>query len=168
MHRGYKSRPAENRAVFRYLSKGKASQTSEYFRRLCTGEFRIDSAPIGYKYAEFSKVFPGQYLLVSIQDNQREYTSLLEEDLFSQDFIENDEEKHEFGYVGLSSSDQKGEFYICFEDCAWMDGVTSCFGRIYPYDRDGEGFALLKMIETAMVNPVNKKGKIFISQCGQL
>lgn len=87
----------------------------------------------------------------------------------SEEVLENPEEKHEFGVVGLAKCGGKNEFYLALHDCQWMDGVTACIGRLFPFEIGSESFEVLRIIEGIMMDPnFRKTQKVFISQCGQL
>jgi cyclophilin family peptidyl-prolyl cis-trans isomerase len=94
---------------------------------------------------------------------------LIQECFEDQDFIENPQETHVYGSIGLVDDHKKSDFYITFSDCQWMDGITPCFGRLYPYDIENEAFKTLKLIEKlpASVGGKSEK-KIVIYECGQM
>ena len=87
-------------------------QTAEYFRKLCTGEFNIDGNMIGYKDGEITNIYPVQYVIGNLINSQVVDISELDNV-----FIENVEEKHCFGVLGLTSDTKPSEFYITLSDC---------------------------------------------------
>ena len=88
---------------------------------------------------------------------------------FEQNLIENNEEKHQYGAIGLASEDNKTDFYITFSECSWMDKINPCFGRLYPYDPNSESFAVLKILENSLTLSGGRPSqRLFISQCGQM
>uniref|UniRef100_A0A665USV3 Peptidyl-prolyl cis-trans isomerase n=1 Tax=Echeneis naucrates TaxID=173247 RepID=A0A665USV3_ECHNA len=123
-------------------------KTAENFRQFCTGEFRKDGVPIGYKGCTFHR-----------------YTiNIIYRGPFAD---ENFRMKH--SAPGLLSMANSGpgtngcQFFITCTKCDWLDGKHVVFGKVV------DGLLIMRKIENVPTGPNNKpKLPIVIAQCGEM
>nr|CAD7578475.1 unnamed protein product [Timema californicum] len=141
-------------------------KTCENFREFCTGEYRRDGVPLGYKGATFHRVIKD----FMIQGG---------------DFVNGDGTGVMSVVVGVdlaltcgsvltslrlvlfqanSGKDTNGcQFFITCAKCNFLDGKHVVFGRVV------DGLLVMRKIENVPTGPNNKpKIPVVISQCGQM
>ncbi|MPC14552.1 Peptidyl-prolyl cis-trans isomerase H [Portunus trituberculatus] len=140
-------------------------KTSENFRQFCTGEYRKDGVPIGYKGASFHRVIKdfmiqgGDFVRGDGTGTQSIYGPSFPDENFLL--------KHDGpGLLSLANSgkDTNGcQFFITCAKCDFLDGKHVVFGRVI------EGLLVMRKIENVPTGPNNKpKIPVVISQCGQM
>mmetsp|Transcript_764 Transcript_764/g.1034 ORF Transcript_764/g.1034 Transcript_764/m.1034 type:complete len:192 (+) Transcript_764:70-645(+) len=140
-------------------------KTAENFRQLCTGEYRIDGKPQGYKGCHFHRVWrnfmiqTGDFTSRDGQGNMSIYGTTFKDESFQL--------KHSSaGLLSMANSgaDTNGsQFFITCAGADWLDGKHVVFGRVI------EGLRVVRMIENVPVTPQNKpKIDVVITQCGQM
>uniref|UniRef100_A0AAX7TUW8 Peptidyl-prolyl cis-trans isomerase n=1 Tax=Astatotilapia calliptera TaxID=8154 RepID=A0AAX7TUW8_ASTCA len=135
-------------------------KTAENFRQFCTGEFRKDGVPIGYKGCTFHRYSRGS--LTSVGDG----TGICS--IYRGPFAdENFRIKH--SAAGLLSMANSGpgtngcQFFITCTKCDWLDGKHVVFGKLV------DGLLVMRKIENVPTGPNNKpKLPIVIAQCGEM
>ncbi|KAJ7687857.1 cyclophilin-like domain-containing protein [Mycena rosella] len=140
-------------------------KTAENFRQLCTGEFRVNSRPQGYKNATFHRVVPnfmcqgGDFL-----KGDGTGTFSIYGDKFPD---ENFQEKH-LG-PGLLSMANSGpntngcQFFITTAKCDFLDGKHVVFGKVI------DGMLTLRKIENVQTGQNNRpKLVVKIVECGEM
>lgn len=167
-------------------------KTSENFRQLCTGEYRKDGMPLGYKGANFHRVIKdfmiqgGDFVNVSVKIpinsianihsniivdvflyfKQSDGTGV--NSIYGGTFAdENFTLKHDSpGLLSMANSgkDTNGcQFFITCAKCNFLDNKHVVFGRVL------DGLLIMRKIENVPTGPNNKpKLPIVISQCGEL
>ncbi|KAG5643464.1 Peptidyl-prolyl cis-trans isomerase H [Asterophora parasitica] len=157
-------------------------KTAENFRQLCTGEYRVNSRPQGYKNATFHRVpnfmcqggdflkgdgtgsfsIYGDKFPVRHPTPLYDYTTLLR---LSKD--ESFQEKHTG--PGLLSMANSGpgtngcQFFITTAKCDFLDGKHVVFGRVI------DGMLTLRKIENVPTGPNNRpKLVVKITECGEM
>ncbi|KAH9475047.1 Peptidyl-prolyl cis-trans isomerase H [Psilocybe cubensis] len=147
-------------------------KTAENFRQLCTGEYRVNSRPQGYKNATFHRVpnfmcqggdflkgdgtgsfsiygdkFPVSHLL-SVHEH---FSSALKD--------ENFQEKH----TGPGPNTNGCQFFITTAKCDFLDGKHVVFGKVI------DGMLTLRKIENVATGPNNRpKLVVKITECGEM
>ena len=127
---------------------------------------KYEDHPLGYMNSEVIKIYKDQYLLIDSPDSKI-LNELLHEE--KQGFTENIQEIHEIGSLGVTCDRSISEFYLTFSKCEWLNGVTVCFGRIYPFEKPSESLEVLQELEQVFTLPGGRPNvQIRIRQCGQM
>ncbi|CEG68369.1 hypothetical protein G6F70_000074 [Rhizopus microsporus] len=140
-------------------------KTAENFRQLCTGEYKVNGVPQGYKNCLFHRVIKdfmvqgGDFL----KGDGTGSLSIYGDKFPDENFIE----KH--NGAGLLSMANSGpntngcQFFITCDACNFLDGKHVVFGRLI------DGLLTLRKIENVATGPNNKpKLPVKITECGQM
>ncbi|XP_065212287.1 peptidyl-prolyl cis-trans isomerase H [Planococcus citri] len=141
-------------------------KTCENFRQFCTGEYKSNGLPTGYKGSTFHRVIKdfmiqgGDFINGDGTGSLSIYSGLQFAD-------ENFNMKHDApGLLAMANSgkDTNGcQFYITCTNTNFLDGKHVVFGRVI------DGLLVVRKIENVPTGPNNKpKIPIIISQCGQM
>lgn len=141
-------------------------KTAENFRQFCTGEYRKDTVPLGYKGSHFHRVIK-DFMVQGGDFVNGDGTGCMSIYAGATFADENFMVKHiEPGLMSMANSgkDTNGcQFFITAAKCDFLDGKHVVFGRVI------DGMLVVRKIENAPVGPNNKpKVEITISQCGQM
>lgn len=150
------------------LFKDVASRTAENFRQFCTGEKKMNNAPIGYKDCAFHRVIRdfmiqgGDFVKGDGTGCTSIYGSSFEDETF--------ELKHD--RAGLLSMANSGpntngcQFFITCGECRWLDNKHVVFGQVL----DSESMLVVRKVENVTVDGKTSRPKIpvTIAECGQL
>ncbi|CAH1773072.1 unnamed protein product [Owenia fusiformis] len=141
-------------------------KSAENFRQFCTGEYRKDGVPIGYKGCPFHRVIKDFMVQGGdfISGDGVGLTSIYGGIAFAD---ENFKLKHTgAGILSMANSgkDTNGcQFFITCAKCDFLDGKHVVIGRVT------EGLLVLRKIENVPTGPNNKpKIPVQISQCGEM
>ena len=141
-------------------------KTAENFRQFCTGEYRKDGVPLGYKGASFHRVIKDFMVQCGdfVNGDGTGCMSIYAGSTFAD---ENFSIKHtEPGLLSMANSgkDTNGcQFFITAAKCDFLDGKHVVFGRVI------DGMLVVRKVENAPVGANNKpKVDIIVSQCGQM
>lgn len=166
-------------------------KTSENFREFCTGEYRRDGVPLGYKGATFHRVIKdfmiqgGDFVNVSTIFFFNLQIKLILLELIQKPYFQGDGTgvmsiyggstfadenfvlKHDSpGLLSMANSgkDTNGcQFFITCAKCNFLDNKHVVFGRVI------DGLLVMRKIENVPTGPNNKpKIPVTISQCGQM
>ncbi|KAF8742314.1 hypothetical protein AX14_005184 [Amanita brunnescens Koide BX004] len=140
-------------------------KTAENFRQLCTGEFRVNSRPQGYKNAIFHRVVPnfmcqgGDFLSGDGTGSFSIYGDKFPDENFT--------EKHTGpGLLSMANSGPNTngcQFFITTAKCDFLDGKHVVFGRVV------DGMLTLRKIEHVSTGPNNRpKLTVKIVECGEM
>jgi len=140
-------------------------KTAENFRQLCTGEFRVNSRPQGYKNATFHRVVPnfmcqgGDFLKGDGTGSFSIYGDKFPD--------ENFQEKHTGpGLLSMANSGPNTngcQFFITTAKCDFLDGKHVVFGKVI------DGMLTLRKIENVPTGPNNRpKLVVKITECGEM
>ena len=149
------------------LYKDVVPRTAENFRQFCTGEFRLNGVPIGYKNCTFHRVIKD--FMVQGGDFMRgDGTGSFS--IFGEKF--NDENfalRHDSpGLLSMANSGPNTngcQFFIVTSRCEWLDGKHVVFGRVL----DQESLMVVRKIENVPVDSQSKpKLEVVITECGEL
>uniref|UniRef100_A0AC35U0J3 Peptidyl-prolyl cis-trans isomerase n=1 Tax=Rhabditophanes sp. KR3021 TaxID=114890 RepID=A0AC35U0J3_9BILA len=147
------------------LYKHLVPKTVENFRQFCTGEYRKDGIPLGYK---------GNILHRVIKDFMIQGGDFINNDgtgiasIYGGKFAdENFKMSHNAaGTLSMANSgaDSNGcQFFITCNSCEYLDSKHVVFGRVL------EGLQTVRKIESVPVTTNNKpKMNVVIEQCGEL
>ncbi|KXN85513.1 Peptidyl-prolyl cis-trans isomerase H [Leucoagaricus sp. SymC.cos] len=126
-------------------------KTAENFRQLCTGEYRVNSRPQGYKNATFHRVpnfmcQGGDFL----KGDGTGSFSIYGEKFPDENFVE----KHIGpGLLSMANSGPNSngcQFFITTAKCDFLDGKHVVFGRVI------DGMLTLRKIENVPTGPNNR------------
>ncbi|KAF7307849.1 Peptidyl-prolyl cis-trans isomerase [Mycena kentingensis (nom. inval.)] len=151
-------------------------KTAENFRQLCTGEYRVNSRPQGYKNATFHRMFvhlhtPGLY---DADDSECPSGDFLKGDgtgsfsIYGDKFPdENFQEKHtDAGLLSMANSGPNTngcQFFITTAKCDFLDGKHVVFGRVI------EGMLTLRKMEAVQTGQNSRpKLAVKITECGEM
>nr|AIS39018.1 cyclophilin H [Sinohyriopsis schlegelii] len=140
-------------------------KTAENFRQFCTGEYKKDGLPIGYKGTSFHRVIK-DFMVQGGDFVNHDGTGLMS--TYGGPFAdENFKLKHSLpGMLSMANSgkDTNGcQFFITCAKCDFLDGKHVVFGKVI------DGLLVLRKIENCPTGPNNKpKIPVVISQCGEM
>jgi len=140
-------------------------KTAENFRQLCTGEYRVNSRPQGYKGATFHRVVPnfmcqgGDFLKGDGTGSFSIYGDKFPD--------ENFQVKHTgAGLLSMANSGPNTngcQFFITTAPCDFLDGKHVVFGKVI------DGMLTLRKIENVPTGPNNRpKLAVKITECGEM
>ena len=149
------------------LFKDVVPRTAENFRQFCTGEFRLNGVPIGYKGCTFHRVIK-DFMIQGGDFMRGDGTGSLS--IFGDRF--NDENfalKHDIpGLLSMANSGPNSngcQFFIVTSRCDWLDGKHVVFGKLL----DNDSLLVVRKIENVPVDTHSKpKLEVTITECGEL
>jgi len=140
-------------------------KTAENFRQLCTGEYRVNSRPQGYKGAIFHRVIP-DFMCQGGDFTKGDGTGSFS--IYGDKFPdENFNEKHtSAGLLSMANSGPNtngSQFFITTAKCDFLDGKHVVFGKVI------DGILTLRKIENVPTGPNNRpKLVVKIVECGEM
>lgn len=140
-------------------------KTAENFRQFCTGEFKRNGIPQGYKNASFHRVIKD--FMVQGGDFMRGdgtgSISIYGDRFADEGFTMNHSGP---GLVSMANSGPNtngSQFFITCAPCDFLDGKHVVFGRVI------EGLSVVSKIEETSVGHQNRpKLPVIITECGQM
>ncbi|VDM45220.1 unnamed protein product [Toxocara canis] len=139
-------------------------KTAENFRQFCTGEFRRDGVPVGYKNAQFHRVIKDFMIQGGdfVNGDGTGMTSIYGSKFRDENF---DLEHSGPGILSMANAgpDTNGcQFFITCAKCDFLDKKHVVFGRVL------DGLLTVRKVENVPTGQNNKpKIPIVITQCGQ-
>jgi len=141
-------------------------KTCENFRQFCTGEFRKQGIPVGYKNALFHRVIKdfmiqgGDFL----KGDGTGCTSIYGSKFADEDFTS----KHTGpGLLSMANSGPNTngcQFFLSCTKTEWLDGKHVVFGRVM-----GDGMLVVRKIENVQTGQGNKpKLTCAVAECGEM
>jgi len=141
-------------------------RTAENFRQFCTGEYRRDSIPIGYKGSSFHRVIK-DFMVQGGDFVQSDGTGLMS--IYGGKF-EDENFKMRHTQPGMLSMANSGpntngcQFFITCAKCDFLDNKHVVFGKILD-----DGLLVIRRIENVAVGANNRpKLPIVVAQCGEM
>eukprot|EP00039_Didymoeca_costata_P024315 m.10012 g.10012 ORF g.10012 m.10012 type:complete len:174 (+) comp4180_c0_seq1:181-702(+) len=140
-------------------------KTAENFRQLCTGEYRVDRIPQGYKGAKFHRIIK-DFMIQGGDFLNGDGTGL--SSIYGGEFAdENFKLAHtEPGVLAMANNGPNTngcQFYITCGKADFLDGKYVVFGKVL------EGLLVVRKIESIPCGPNNNpKIPVTISQCGEM
>ncbi|KAI9503183.1 Peptidyl-prolyl cis-trans isomerase-like 1 [Coemansia spiralis] len=147
------------------LFADKVPKTAENFRQLCTGEFRINGVPQGYKNSSFHRIIPGFMAQGGdfVKGNGTGRLSIYGEKFDDESF---DVEHAGPGYLSMANSGSNSngcQFFLTLAKTPWLDGKHVVFGKLI------DGLLTLRKIENVPTGPDNRPTiPVIISECGEM
>ncbi|EKX74326.1 cyclophilin, putative [Theileria equi strain WA] len=149
------------------LFADKVPKTCENFRKFCTGEFKHNAVPVGYKNTSFFKVI-NDYMVQGGDFVKGDGTGSLS--IYGSSFDdENFSVKH--SRCGIISMYNTGpntngcQFFFITKPCDWLDGKNVAFGVLVD---DESQVVLQKMQNVTVGEGFAPKIAMVVSECGQL
>eukprot|EP00123_Amoebidium_parasiticum_P006580 comp17495_c0_seq1/m.17005 comp17495_c0_seq1/g.17005 ORF comp17495_c0_seq1/g.17005 comp17495_c0_seq1/m.17005 type:complete len:188 (-) comp17495_c0_seq1:267-830(-) len=140
-------------------------KTAENFRQLCTGEYRLNGVPQGYKNCQFHRVIKdfmvqgGDFIKGDGSGVQSIYGTSFPDENF----------KLKHNSAGLLSMANSGpntngcQFFITTQKCEFLDGKHVVFGKVV------DGLLTLRKIENVPTGVKDRpKLDVVITQCGEM
>ncbi|XP_071505578.1 peptidyl-prolyl cis-trans isomerase H-like [Diadema antillarum] len=140
-------------------------RTAENFRQLCTGEYKKNGIPVGYKTATFHRVIK-DFMIQGGDFIKGDGTGTMS--IYGPNFAdENFKLKHDA--PGLLSMANSGpgtngcQFFITCAKCDFLDGKHVVFGKVV------DGLLVMRKIENVPTGANNRpKIPVVVSQCGEM
>ncbi|XP_059476681.1 peptidyl-prolyl cis-trans isomerase H [Neocloeon triangulifer] len=141
-------------------------RTSENFRQFCTGEYRRDGVPMGFKGSPFHRVIK-DFMIQGGDFVNGDGTGVMSIYGGTSFADENFSLKHDSpGLLSMANSgkDTNGcQFFITCAKCNFLDGKHVVFGKVI------DGLLVMRKVENVPIGPNNKpKIPVTITQCGQM
>ncbi|KAF5349956.1 hypothetical protein D9756_009246 [Leucocoprinus leucothites] len=140
-------------------------KTAENFRQLCTGEYRVNSRPQGYKNATFHRVVPnfmcqgGDFL----KGDGTGSFSIYGEKFPDENFVEKHTGPGLLSMANSGANTNGCQFFVTTAKCDFLDGKHVVFGRVI------DGMLTLRKIENVPTGPNNRpKLVVKITECGEM
>ncbi|TKX23607.1 peptidyl-prolyl cis-trans isomerase H [Elsinoe australis] len=155
------------------LFKDITPRTAENFRQLCTGEYRKNGRPVGYKGSKFHRVISG-FMLQGGDFTNGDGTG--GECIYgTRSFADEDFDVMHTG-AGLLSMANAGpntngsQFFITLGATPHLDGKHVAFGRVLPADSNSDGMDVVRKIEQVRTNKANDRPivDVTIGECGEM
>ncbi|XP_029187256.2 peptidyl-prolyl cis-trans isomerase H-like [Acropora millepora] len=141
-------------------------KTAENMRQLCTGEYRKDGIPQGYKGANFHRVIKDFMIQGGdfVNGDGTGIASIYGDVAFPDESFKL---KHETsGLLSMANSGPNSngcQFFITCAKCDFLDGKHVVFGKVV------DGLLVMRKIENVPVGPNNRPSlPVVISQCGEM
>ncbi|GAA5979709.1 hypothetical protein JCM11641_004060 [Rhodosporidiobolus odoratus] len=142
-------------------------KTAENFRQFCTGEFRENSMPLGYKGNIFHRVIP-HFMIQGGDFLNKDGTGA--KSIYGPKFgDENFDLLHdEAGLLSMANSGPHTngcQFFITTEPAEFLNGKHVVFGKV----ADAASMLVVRKIENVATGPNNRpKLQCSITECGEL
>ncbi|KAJ2156792.1 Peptidyl-prolyl cis-trans isomerase-like 1 [Coemansia sp. RSA 552] len=140
-------------------------KTAENFRQLCTGEYRVNGIPQGYKNCPFHRIIEGFMAQGGdyVKQNGTGKTSIYGHQFDDENF----ELKHTGpGLLSMANSGPNTngcQFFLTLNQTPWLDDKHVVFGKLV------DGLLTLRKIENVQTGKDNRpKLPVIISECGEM
>ncbi|PFX28771.1 peptidyl-prolyl cis-trans isomerase H-like [Stylophora pistillata] len=141
-------------------------KTAENMRQLCTGEYRKDGIPQGYKGASFHRVIK-DFMIQGGDFVKGDGTGVFS--IYGEVAYPDENFKIKHDSPGLLSMANSGpntngcQFFVTCAKCDFLDGKHVVFGKVI------DGLLVMRKIENVPTGPNNRpKLPVVISQCGEM
>ena len=142
-------------------------KTAENFRQLCTGEFKSDGKPIGYKGAVFHRIMKDFMVQGGdiINGDGTGSTSIYGQQFDDENFVLKHDQEGLLSMANSGPNTNGCQFFITTKACDWLNGKHVVFGKLH----DEQSLTLLKKLENVKTGFGNKpKSVVRITECGQM
>ena len=140
-------------------------KTAENFRQFCTGEFKRNGTPPGYKNATFHRIIK-DFMIQGGDFMRGDGTgsiSIYGDKFQDEGFLMNHSGPGLVSMANSGPNSNGSQFFITCAPCDFLDGKHVVFGRVV------EGISVIKRIEDTAVGQQNKpKLSVVITECGQM
>lgn len=140
-------------------------KTAENFRQFCTGEFKRNGVPQGYKNTTFHRIIKD--FMVQGGDFMRGdgtgSISIYGDKFPDEGFLMNHSGAGLVSMANSGPNSNGSQFFITCAPCDFLDGKHVVFGRVI------EGLSVVRRIEETPVGQQNRpKLPVVITECGQM
>ena len=147
------------------LYADKCPRTCENFRQLCTGQYRPNEFPVGYKDTPIHRIIPG-FIMQGGDCEKKDGTGILSIYGFTFDDEPSNIEFDEAGIVAMANSGPNTngcQFFITLDEATDLNGQYVAFGKVI------EGLYTLRQVEAVPLRPGTDQPSLYvhISQCGE-
>ncbi|QRG38699.1 hypothetical protein FDK38_003116 [Candidozyma auris] len=139
-------------------------RTCENFRQFCTGEYKRNQRPIGYKGCKFHRIIKD--FMIQGGDfekgNGKGTMTIFGKSTFDDEGFPFDHKKYSVSMANSGPNTNGCQFFICTEDAPHLDGRHVVFGRVV------DGFSVvdeLNLVRTKGDCPVED---VVIEECGEM
>ncbi|KAJ1722252.1 Peptidyl-prolyl cis-trans isomerase-like 1 [Coemansia biformis] len=140
-------------------------KTAENFRQLCTGEYRVDGVPQGYKNCPFHRIIPnfmaqgGDF----VKGNGTGRMSIYGETFADENFTLKHTSPGLLSMANSGSNSNGCQFFLTLVEAPWLDDKHVVFGKLV------DGLLTLRKIEHVPTGPDNRPTiPVIIAECGQM
>ncbi|KAI6660384.1 Peptidyl-prolyl cis-trans isomerase H [Oopsacas minuta] len=141
-------------------------RTAENFRQLCTGEYKKNGVPIGYKGAPFHRIIKDFMIQGGdfIKGDGTGSTCIYGASNFADEHFNLKHESAGILSMANSGKDTNGcQFFITCAKCEYLDNKHVVFGRVV------DGMLVIRKIENVPVGPNHSpKLAVVVTECGQM
>ncbi|KAN0119001.1 Cyclophilin-like domain containing protein [Russula decolorans] len=139
-------------------------KTAENFRQLCTGEYRVNSRPQGYKNATFHRTTVAQKAAANARVKGGDFLKGDGTGSFSIYGDKFPDENFQVKHTGPGLLSMVGcTFFVTTAPCDFLDGKHVVFGKVI------DGMLTLRKIENVPTGPNNRpKLVVKITECGEM
>ncbi|KAK6459582.1 uncharacterized protein RJT20DRAFT_17154 [Scheffersomyces xylosifermentans] len=140
-------------------------KTTENFRQFCTGEYRENGRPIGYKNSPFHRVIKGFMIQGGdfVKGNGLGSKTVFGKSSFPDESFTYDHKKYSISMANSGPNTNGCQFFICCADVTHLDGKHVVFGKVI------EGFETIDAIEKVSVDRDDKPTEqVLITNCGEM
>jgi len=140
-------------------------RTAENFRQLCTGEYRVNGLPVGYKGCVFHQVVK-DFMCASgdVMNNDGSGSiSIYGAQFEDENFILKHDRPGRLSMANNGINTNGSQFFILTNQANWLDDKHVVFGQVI------DGMLTVRKIENVGVGINNRpKLPVVITQCGEL
>ncbi|CCE79340.1 Piso0_001397 [Millerozyma farinosa CBS 7064] len=139
--------------------------TTENFRQFCTGEYRENGIPIGYKGSTVHRVIRGFMIQGGdfVRRNGTGSTTIYGRSHFPDEGFTYDHKKYYLSMANTGPNTNGCQFFICCRDLPHLDGKHVVFGKVV------EGFDIIHTIESVETDAQESpKSQVLITNCGEM
>jgi len=141
-------------------------KTAENFRQFCTGEYRKNDIPMGYKGSPFHRIIKDFMLQGGdfIRGDGTGVTSIYSSLPFKDESFTLQHNRAGLLSMANSGVDSNGcQFFITCGPCDWLDGKHVVFGAVI------DGMLTVRKVESVPTGNNNRpKLAVTVAQCGEL
>ncbi|CAK7913029.1 peptidyl-prolyl cis-trans isomerase [[Candida] anglica] len=137
-------------------------RTCENFRQLCTGEYRENGKPLGYKGCKFHRVIKDFMIQGGdfVRGNGQGSFSIYGE-MFNDEGFPLDHKKYSVSMANSGPNTNGCQFFICTDNTPHLDGKHVVFGKVI------EGFETVDVINRVRVKGDTPVEPIIVTNCGE-
>ncbi|KAF4555756.1 Peptidyl-prolyl cis-trans isomerase H [Elsinoe fawcettii] len=147
-------------------------RTAENFRQLCTGEYRKNGRPVGYKGSKFHRVISG-FMLQGGDFTNGDGTG--GECIYGTGKFADENFDVQHSGPGLLSMANAGpntngsQFFITLAPTPHLNGKHTCFGRVLPADGNSDGMNVVRKVEQVRTNAGDRPLiDVTVGECGEM